>query len=75
MTSIKVGDIDLDAFHVLSIEIGCVISVITSVVSRWGLITYGFHFGQSLFECLKGDNLAFISANIIAICWGSIGAV
>jgi len=62
VTSIKVGDIDLDAYQILSIEIGWVIDVVTSVVSQWGLITYGclrwymcvFYFGQSLFKCLKG---------------------
>jgi len=39
--SIKIGDIDLDAFQMLSIEIGWVIGVVTSIVSRWGVIAYG----------------------------------
>jgi len=38
--SIKVGDIDLDVFQILSIEIKWVIGVITSVISWWSLITY-----------------------------------
>ena len=42
MTSIKVEDIDLDTFQILSINIGWVIDIVTSVVSQWGLITYDF---------------------------------
>jgi len=60
--SVKVGDFDLDIFQILSIRIGYVISVITSVVSRWGSITCGwlrwfmhsFYFGQLVVDCLKG---------------------
>ena len=53
MTSIKVGDIELDAFQILSIGIECVLDV-TSVVSLWGLIMCVLYFGQPFIECLKG---------------------
>jgi len=54
VTSIKIGDIDFDAFPILSIEIGWVIGVVTSIISRWGLIIFGFHSGQPFVKCLKG---------------------
>jgi len=73
MTSLKVGNIDLNAFQILSIGIGCVLGVVTSVVSRWSLITCGLHFGQPFVKCLKGFNLAFISANMTAIVGDPLG--
>ena len=73
VTSLKVGNIDLDAFQKLSIGIRWVINVVTSIVSRWGFITLDSTLVSLSLNILRVSNLTFISANIAAISWVSIG--
>jgi len=72
MTSIKGEDIDFDAFQILSIEVRWISIIITTVVSRWGILSLVcLRLAYSLVTIwVRASSLAMISARV---GWDSIG--
>jgi len=72
VTSVKVRDIDLDAFQIMSIKIG--LDMLSVLLRRLFLGGVRSPVGDLGGSCMA-STLVSLSSNIAAICWGSIGVV